>query len=62
MADPLILLPPSEGKAAGGTGAPWAPGTMAVDLDALREKVLRDALHFSGVVGASAKELRGEEA
>jgi len=43
MADPLILLPPSEGKAADGTGAPWAPGTMAVDLDARREKVL-DAL------------------
>ena len=40
---PLILLPPSEGKADGGTGSPWAPGTMAVDLDAQREKVL-DAL------------------
>lgn len=43
MAAPLILLPPSEGKADGGTGAAWAPGTMAVDLDAGREKVL-DAL------------------
>jgi cytoplasmic iron level regulating protein YaaA (DUF328/UPF0246 family) len=43
MATPLILLPPSEGKADGGNGAPWAPGTMAVDLDARREKVL-DAL------------------
>ena len=43
MAAPLILLPPSEGKADGGTGAPWAPGTMAVDLDAQRERVL-DAL------------------
>jgi cytoplasmic iron level regulating protein YaaA (DUF328/UPF0246 family) len=25
---PLILLPPSEGKTAGGRGAPWAPGRM----------------------------------
>jgi cytoplasmic iron level regulating protein YaaA (DUF328/UPF0246 family) len=38
---PLILLPPSEGKAAGGDGAPWAPGSMAIDLDAGRERVLR---------------------
>lgn len=37
----LILLPPSEGKASGGDGAPWAPGTMALDLDAERQKVLR---------------------
>jgi hypothetical protein len=43
MTAPLILLPPSEGKADGGTGAPWAPGSMAVDLDGRREKVL-DAL------------------
>ncbi len=43
MAAPLILLPPSEGKADGGSGAPWAPGTMAVDLDESRERVL-DAL------------------
>src|ERR1044071_4845483 len=33
---PLILLPPSEGKAAGGEGPPWAPGTMALDLDERR--------------------------
>lgn len=38
---PLILLPPSEGNASGGTGAPWAPGTMRVDLDARRELALR---------------------
>jgi cytoplasmic iron level regulating protein YaaA (DUF328/UPF0246 family) len=37
---PLILLPPSEGKARGGDGPPWAPGTMALDLDASRERVL----------------------
>jgi cytoplasmic iron level regulating protein YaaA (DUF328/UPF0246 family) len=38
---PLILLPPSEGKALGGEGPPWAPGTMGFDLDARRERVLR---------------------
>ena len=39
---PLILLPPSEGKALGGSGPVWAPGTMAVDeLDADRARVLR---------------------
>ena len=38
----LILLPPSEGKALGGDGPPWAPGTMAVpELDASRRKVLQ---------------------
>ena len=37
---PLILLPPSEGKASGGHGTPWAPGSMAIDLDADRELVL----------------------
>ena len=29
----LILLPPSEGKASGGAGPRWKPGTMSVDLD-----------------------------
>lgn len=38
----LILLPPSEGKAPGGDGPPWAPGTMAIgELDAARQQVLR---------------------
>ncbi|MCB0959735.1 MAG: peroxide stress protein YaaA [Acidimicrobiales bacterium] len=27
----LVLIPPSEGKAEGGDGPPWAAGTMAVD-------------------------------
>ena len=40
---PLILLPPSEGKAAGGEGPPWAPGTMSLALDERRQEVL-DAL------------------
>ncbi len=37
--DPLILLPPSEGKTPGGDGAPWRSGTMAVDLDPRRSQV-----------------------
>jgi len=42
---PLILLPPSEGKADGGEGAPWAVGAMADDaLDASRKAVLRAAI------------------
>jgi uncharacterized protein len=36
---PLILLPPSEGKAPGGDGPPWSPGAMAVDLDEERLRV-----------------------
>ncbi|MFM7067873.1 MAG: YaaA family protein [Actinomycetes bacterium] len=39
----MILIPPSEGKAPGGTGAPWQSGVMGVDLDSRREGVL-DAL------------------
>lgn len=36
----LLLLPPSEGKAAGGRGRPWAPGRMAhPGLDHLRVRV-----------------------
>jgi cytoplasmic iron level regulating protein YaaA (DUF328/UPF0246 family) len=48
---PLILLPPSEGKALGGTGDPWTPGVMAIDLDTQRWKV----------IAALATEMRGPE-
>jgi cytoplasmic iron level regulating protein YaaA (DUF328/UPF0246 family) len=48
---PLILLPPSEGKAAGGVGPVWAPGTMAVDLDGARLEVM----------AALARAMRGNE-
>lgn len=53
---PLILLPPSEGKSNGGDGPPWAPATMAVDLDDQRRRVLaalRSAMR--GSVAARAK-------
>lgn len=37
----LILIPPSEGKAPGGTGAPYQPGTLSVpELDERRGQVL----------------------
>jgi len=49
---PLILLPPSEGKATGGTGVAWTSGGMAVDLDAERRKV----------ISALATAMRGREA
>lgn len=42
---PLILLPPSEGKAPGGDGPAWTKGTMAdVELDRHRQKVLTQAI------------------
>jgi cytoplasmic iron level regulating protein YaaA (DUF328/UPF0246 family) len=47
---PVILLPPSEGKAQGGEGLSWKPATMAFDLDADRERVLRAA--FGAKAGA----------
>ena len=37
---PLILIPPSEGKAPGGSGPAWAPSTMAIDLDDRRLAVM----------------------
>ena len=38
---PVILLPPSEGKAAGGRGRPWRPGTGVLPaLDDARAEVL----------------------
>lgn len=37
---PLILLPPSEGKAPGGDGPSWRPGSLSIDLDARRAKAI----------------------
>lgn len=36
----MVLLPPSEGKAEGGEGAPWADATMRFDLDDARRRVM----------------------
>src|SRR6478736_5928769 len=60
---PLLLLPPSEGKAAGGTGAPWAPATMvAPELDARRAKAmvaLVRAMKGSGVARGKLLGVKG---
>ncbi len=38
---PVVLLPPSEGKAPGGTGRPWSPGHGAFpQLDDRRQQVM----------------------
>ena len=50
---PLVLLPPSEGKATGGTGPAWAPGASSgPELDD-RRRVVMDAL---------ARAMRGSQA
>lgn len=49
---PLILLPPSEGKAGGGDGPPWTPGSLSIDLDAQRKAAIR----------ALATAMKGDEA
>jgi uncharacterized protein len=69
---PLILLPPSEGKATGGDRPPWTPGLMAVDLDDRRLEViaaLRSAVsagdtavsHLLGVKGESLRVARAAD-
>lgn len=63
MSSPLILLPPSEGKSVGGTGAPWAPGTMAIDLDGQRERVaaaLRSAMRRNQASRSKLLGVKGE--
>lgn len=60
---PLILLPPSEGKAPGGEGAPWEPGTMAIDLDAQRTKLvaaLRSAMRGSAAARGKLLGVKGD--
>lgn len=52
---PLILLPPSEGKATGGDGAPWRAGTMAdAALDVHRRAVLRAAVSAGATTKGAA--------
>lgn len=47
---PLILLPPSEGKAPGGDAPPWRAGTMADDaLDRHRAEVVAAAVDQGAV-------------
>ncbi|MEV7723947.1 peroxide stress protein YaaA [Streptomyces sp. NPDC087917] len=66
----LVLLPPSEGKAAGGSGAPLEPGTLSLPglaearaavLEELVELCAGDELKAREVLGLS-EGLRGEVA
>jgi hypothetical protein len=57
-----ILLPPSEGKASGGDGPPWSPGSMSVDLDGQRLRVaaaLRSALRANQAARAKLLGVKG---
>jgi len=49
---PVILLPPSEGKAPGGDGAGWAAGTMA---DAVLDRARRHVLRAARAAGATPR-------
>lgn len=64
MRPPVILLPPSEGKADGGTGPPWSTGTMAFpDLDPARRKVaaaLRRTARQNATVNAKLLGVKGD--
>ena len=61
---PLILLPPSEGKAGGGTGPPWAAGSMSSpELDVRRAKVMAalvSAMRGSQAARAKLLGVKGE--
>jgi len=56
---PLILLPPSEGKAAGGTGPAWSAGSMSFDLDERREVVIDALVRAMGRFGPQRQRLLG---
>lgn len=56
---PLILLPPSEGKADGGDGPRWSLGSMTIDLDRQRMAVLRALKHAMAADEASRKKILG---
>lgn len=63
MSDPLILIPPSEGKATGGDGPAWEPGTMAVDLDDQRRRVmaaLRSVMRADAAVRSRLLGVKGD--
>ena len=57
---PLILLPPSEGKAPGGRGGPWAAGRMDhPGLDPIRMKVCDALVAYLDAPGADPGKLMG---
>ncbi|GGT11195.1 MULTISPECIES: peroxide stress protein YaaA [Streptomyces] len=56
----LVLLPPSEGKAAGGTGAPMDAGTLSLPgLAAAREAVLAELVDLCAGDELKAREVLG---
>ena len=60
---PLILLPPSEGKAGGGDGPPWARGSLSIELDAERARVIRAlaaAMRGNGATRATLLDVKGK--
>lgn len=64
MAAPIILLPPSEGKASGGAGEPWSPGSISFpQLDAGRRKIigaLRRTMRTNATVSGKLLGVKGE--
>ncbi|MFJ4779088.1 peroxide stress protein YaaA [Streptomyces sp. NPDC088762] len=56
----LVLLPPSEGKAAGGSGAPLKPETLSLPgLAAARAAVLDELVELCGADELKAREVLG---
>lgn len=56
----LVLLPPSEGKAAGGSGAPLEPGTLSLPgLAGARAAVLEELVELCAGDEAKAREVLG---
>ncbi len=56
----LVLLPPSEGKAAGGSGAPLEPGTLSLPgLAEARAAVLEELVELCAADEEKAREVLG---
>ncbi|UNO42378.1 peroxide stress protein YaaA [Streptomyces sp. MST-110588] len=56
----LVLLPPSEGKAAGGAGAPLDTGSLSLpDLTPARETVLAELVELCAADESKAREVLG---
>lgn len=71
MPSPVVLVPPSEGKAAGGDGAPWTSGSMRFDaldddrrevVDALRRAMRADATSTGKLLGVKGDALAAARA
>lgn len=64
MPAPVVLIPPSEGKAPGGEGPPWAPTTTRFDaLDADRAQVvaaLRRAMRSNAATAGKLLGVKGD--